>query len=390
LTTPRPLRILSVQPVGDGGGSETALIQMIRRLTSAGWECHVAVPPPIRLADEYRGAGAKLHPLHMRHVTTSGGSSKWIGFALAWPPTVLKLARLIRAVDADVVHSNSLHTWYPWAAAAVTRRPHVWHAREIVFQSAAALRLERYLARRFATRVVAVSDAVADQLDPDNVEVVRDDADPDRFRPDRAGAFRAGAGIAEDVPLAGSVARIDTWKGHDVLLDAYPLIKRERPDVELVIAGGPVRGKEDYAARLQARADRMPGVHWLGPRRDVPELVADLDVFVQVSTESEPFGMVVVESLAAGVPVVAGAEGGPLEILGSGAADRAGPGGRLVAPGDAARLAAAVLEVLPPGPSSLARRRSRSPLRPPGADRFPALFSEVVGGRATRAGAAAR
>jgi glycosyltransferase involved in cell wall biosynthesis len=117
----------------------------------------------------------------------------------------------------------------------------------------------------------------------------------------------------------------------------------------------------------------MPGVHWLGPRRDVPEVVADLDVFVQVSTQPEPFGLVLVEALAAGVPVVAGAAGGPLEILSA-----AGPaGGRLVTPGDAAAVAEAALTLLPPG-SSTASRRARTALRSPSGPGFTSVFDRVI------------
>jgi glycosyltransferase involved in cell wall biosynthesis len=376
MTSTRQPRLLSIQPVGDGGGSETALILMIRQLVAAGWECHVAVPAPVRLAAEYQTAGAVVHPTPMARLTTSGTRARWLAYLLRWPVTVLRLAGLARRVDADVIHSNSLHSWYGWAAAALTRRPHVWHAREIVFQSARALQVERWLTRHFADEVIAVSEAIAAQLQPAPVTVIRDEADPERFRPDRAGRFRAGAGIADGVPLVGSVARLDTWKGFDVLLDAVGPIRAARPDAEVVIAGGAVAGKEEYAARLQARAAALPAVHWLGPRADVPDLMADLDVFVQVSTEPEPFGLVLVEALAAGVPVVAGAEGGPLEILGRQApADSAG---RLVPPGNPRALAAAVLALLPAQPSSAAGRRARLPLRQPQPARFAALFDQVA------------
>lgn len=317
-----------------------------------------------------------LHPVPMRRITTTGGSGHWVRYALAWPVTVVRLTRLARRIDASAVHSNSLHSWYGWAAALLARRPHVWHAREIVFQSRLALRVERYLARRFAAAVIAVSEAVAEQLDRGNLVVITDEADPDRFAPDRAGAFRAGAGIADHVPLVGSVARLDVWKGFDVLLDAFALVRNRRPDVELVVAGGVVGGKEEYAGRIQARAAAMPGVHWLGARQDVPEVMADLDVFAQVSTEPEPFGLVVVEALACGVPVVAGAEGGPLEILRGD--DPAA--GRLVPPGDPGALAGAVLDLLPSG-SSAGSRRARRPLRRPVTGEFEALFYRVTASR---------
>jgi glycosyltransferase involved in cell wall biosynthesis len=349
---------------------------MIRQLATDGWECHVAVPAPARLATEYAAAGALLHIVAMEHPTTSGPIWRWLVYVLRWPASVGRLWRLARRLDVDVVHSNSLHCWHGWAAAVVARRPHVWHAREIVFQSKGALSLERFLARRFAQVVVAVSGAVAAQLDPANVEIISDSADESVFRPDRAGVFRASAGIAEGTPLLGSVARIDVWKGFDVLLDAFVLMRSRRPTLELVVAGNPVPGKEDYAAALERRAAAMEGVRWLGPRDDVPELLADLDVFAQVSTEPEPFGLVVVEALASGVPVVAGAAGGPLEVMGRDGFSS--PMGRLVPAGEAAALADAVLALLPDGASSTESRRARRPLRQVIPPQFADLFDAVA------------
>jgi glycosyltransferase involved in cell wall biosynthesis len=261
--------------------------------------------------------------------------------------------------------------------ATALQRPHVWHAREIVMQSGAALRLERWLTRHFAATVIAVSAAVAAQLDGAPVVIEYDEPDHDDFHPGRAGSFRARLGIADDVPLVGAAGRIDTWKGLDVLLDAVPALQAARPDLEVVIAGGVVRGKEDFARRLADRAAGLAGVHWLGERGDMAELIADLDVLVLPSTTAEPFGLAVVEALASGVPVVATAAGGPLEILGV-SPDGAG---QLVPPGDASRLAAATLELLPAAPSGTAARRARPVLRnaTPG-DTLAAIFDETLNG----------
>jgi glycosyltransferase involved in cell wall biosynthesis len=375
MTATRAKRLLSVQPTADGGGSEKALIGLIRHLGDDGWECHVALPSAPRLAGEYAEAGATVHVISMPRVTTSGSPAHWLAYALAWPVGVARLAQLARRLRVDVIHSNSLHCWHGWAAAALIRRPHVWHAREIVFQSTAALSLERWLARHFADAVIAVSEAVASQLDPVNVTVVTDEADPRLFNPARAGRFRRGSGIDDATPLLGSIARLDTWKGFDVLLDAWGDLRQTRPDAQLVIAGGSVAGKEGYAAGLRERARSTPGVHWLGPRGDVPEILADLDVFVQVSTQPEPFGLVLVEALAAGVPVVAGAAGGPQEILSA-----AGPaGGRLVTPGDPAALARAALALLPPDASSTISRQARAALRSPTGPGFTSVFDRFIG-----------
>ena len=314
-------------------------------------------PRPSPLAEAFENAGATVYVVPMRRLTRSGGLGYYGAYLLLWPLAVLRLVRLVLRLRIDVVHSNSLHSLYGWAAAVVTRRPHIWHAREIVVQSDAALRLERWLARRFAARVLCVSAAVAAQLQGRHVMVVHDALGPaDGFGPDRAGRFRARLGIADSVPLVGAAGRIDTWKGFDVLLDAVPALHRLRPDAELVVAGDAVPGKERYAKGLAEAAGTLPGVHWLGPRDDMAELLADLDVFVLASIEPEPFAAVLVEAIASGVPVAATDHGGSPEMLASLPPGRAA----LFAPRDPDALAGAVTGLLPPGPSDAGRRRRRT------------------------------
>jgi glycosyltransferase involved in cell wall biosynthesis len=386
LTATRTKRILSIQPVAERGGSDRALVRLARSLAHEGWDCHIALPGPSPIAGEYEAAGATVHVVPMRRITTSGSTRYWLAYLVGWPVAVARLTVLARRIDAGVIHSNSLHTWYGWAVAAVVRRPHVWHAREIVVQSGAALRLERFLCRHFADTVVAVSNAVADQLDPGNVVVRYDQVDGAEFHPGRAGMFRSRIGVPDEAVLVGAVGRVDTWKGLEVLLDAVPEMQRQRPDLQVVVAGGVVAGKEAYGQGLADRAALLPGVHWIGPRDDVAELIADLDVLVLPSTAPEPFGLAVIEALASGVPVVATDAGGPREILGptpgAGPAptpDGAAPRGRLIPPGDPARLAAAVVALLPPGASSTAHRRQRPvlPTATPDGD-VPAVFEQLL------------
>ncbi len=351
------MRLCSIQPVAERGGSDQALLRMLRSLPSDQFECHVVVPsePPLRA--EYEAVSATIHIVPMRRISTSHGIGAWLAYAVGWPFAVARLTHLVRQLQIDVVHTNSLHSWYGWAVARFARKPHVWHAREIVVQSGAALRVERFLARR-ATRVVCGSQAIADQLDPRNTVVIYDTPDPDVFSPSRAGRFRALHGIADDVPLAGAVGRLDTWKGFDVLLDAWPRVKEAHQQVHLVIAGAPVQGKELYATELEARARALPDVHWLGEIDEtaVADLLADLDVLVAPSTEPEPYGLSVAEALVSGTRVVATDAGGPRETLKAASSDA----GRLVPMGDAAALVAAIVAVLDgAGDTSTAARAAR-------------------------------
>ena len=349
------------------------MLRLVRQLSAAGWDCHVALPAPSPMADELRSAGACLHVVPMRRLSTSHGAAEWAAYLVNWPLSVLRLWLLARRLGATVVHTNSLHSWYGWAAAALARRPHVWHAREVVTQSRLALQVERLLTRHFATQVLAVSGAVAAQLPGGNVQVVTEEADPSEFWPGRAGRARARYGLADDVLVAGYVGRVDTWKGVDVLLDAVPHLG----PAQVVVAGGPVAGKEAYYSSMAERA-RSLGVHWLGPLPGplAADLIADLDCLVYPSTTPEPFGLALVEALACGVPVVSTDAGGPREVM----AGLAPEAGRLVPPGDAAALASAVLALLNlrPGTTSTSRRQARPVLRGGAPPPYPGIFAEVA------------
>lgn len=357
----RPPTVLSVQPVAESGGSDQALLRLARQLSAAGWSVHIALPAPSPMAAEFDSAGATLHVVPMLRISTSHRLATWLAYALNWPKSVTTLWKLSRSVHADVVHSNSLHSWYGWAAARLAGRPHIWHAREIVVQSGSALAVERFLALHFAQRVLAISEAVASQLHPSNVVVVHEEADQEEFYPGHAGRARQAIGLPDDVLLVGYVGRIDTWKGVDVLLDSIPLLPAppEGPDLQVVVAGAIVGGKEGFANWMRGRAGKL-GVLWLGPLpgAEAGDLIADLDCLVLPSTEPEPWGLVLVEALACGAPVVATDAGGAHEIV-------AGlpPGaGRLVPPHDAAALAAAIMALLPET-TSTEQRRARHPLR---------------------------
>jgi glycosyltransferase involved in cell wall biosynthesis len=332
------------------------------------------------MASAFAAAGAQLHVVPMKRISSSHNLAGWLAYLVSWPGSVLRLWCLARRVDADVVHSNSLHSWYGWAAALLARCPHIWHAREIVTQSKGALTVERFLARHFARQVLAASAAVAAQLHPGNVQVVHEEADTSEFFPGRAGKARRAWGLPDQSLLVGYVGRIDTWKGVDILLDALALLAQRRPGLQAVIAGGTVRDKEAYAESLARHASEL-GVRWLGPLsgEEAGDLMADLDCLAYPSTGPEPWGLAIIEALACGTPVVATDAGGPLEIL-AGLGTNAG---LLVPSGDASALAFAIERLLPAATSSESRR-CRPVLRSGQLPPYPELFGDIVSARRHR------
>jgi glycosyltransferase involved in cell wall biosynthesis len=163
--------------------------------------------------------------------------------------------------------------------------------------------------------------------------------------PDPAEARRR-LGLAASGPLVGMVARLQRWKGVHVLVEAMAAVRTARPDARAVIVGGVHETEPAYPAELEARVQALgleDVVRFAGFRANVAEWMQAMDIVVHAS-DREPFGIVVIEAMALGKPVIAGAAGGPAEIVTDGI------DGLLVPYGDAAALARSILKVLDDAP----------------------------------------
>lgn len=163
-------------------------------------------------------------------------------------------------------------------------------------------------------------------------------------RPDPGGreTMRAELGAAPGDTVLLQISRMEPWKGHRTHLEALGRL-RDLPGWTCWMVGGAQRPAEAaYLGELRALAARLgvaDRVRFLGQRADVERLLAAADVFCQPNAGPEPFGIVFVEALYAGLPVVSSAAGGALEIVDDTC-------GRLVTPGDVAALAAALRELI--------------------------------------------
>jgi glycosyltransferase involved in cell wall biosynthesis len=211
-------------------------------------------------------------------------------------------------------------------------------------------RLARYVYRR-ADRLIALSEGVRNELiedmalRPDRIVTVPNPVETATLA--RA-AREARANVAPGILPAGrrhvvAVGRLHRQKGFDVLIEA---LAAQAPDVDLTILGeGPERGALEVLARQRGVAGR---VHMPGFVPDVPSILAWADLFV-LSSRWEGFGHVIVEAMAAGIPVLAtDCPYGPRDIL------RHGETGWLVPPEAADALAAAMSQLL--GDPALLRR----------------------------------
>lgn len=197
------------------------------------------------------------------------------------------------------------------------------------------IRLQRQ-AYRCATRIVANSNAARTMLEVEglpgsSISVIPNGIDASAFvRRDSAGAAKTRRQIV-------TVANLRREKSHETLIAAAARLAAEFPDVQYQIVGdGPRRAELEALVRENHLEDR---VLFLGHREDVTRLLGEADIFV-LPSRSEAFPNGAIEAMAAGLPVVASAVGGLLDLI------EPGRTGMLVPPEDPAALAAMLRELL--------------------------------------------
>ncbi|MGB9593224.1 MAG: glycosyltransferase, partial [Anaerolineae bacterium] len=269
-----------------------------------------------------------------------------IGFAVKHLPRILERAEafadLLYDVRPDWVHVND---GVPFNRGEIlgalwARVPVVCHVRSFEPPT----RFDRFLEPRIAAHIF-ISRAIAEWLLGTGVRlrkwyVVHNGVDLAEFQnpPNSRSRVRAELGVADDAFVVALLGRVVPWKGHEVFLDAMERLLPEHPNLVGCIVGEGWRG-HDFEQRLRARVEGGPlkgRVVFAGFRPDVPALLQSVDALAHTSVEPEPFGRVIVEAMAARLPIVATAAGAVPEILED---ERTG---LLVPPGDADRLAQAL------------------------------------------------
>jgi glycosyltransferase involved in cell wall biosynthesis len=332
-----PLRVAFCHFASDpGGGSDRSLWDFISNLDRE----RVAPVMLLRRGDpmavRYHELGVPVRVFRLVPPRRAWAPLRLLNYAISFAPSVLLLAIAIRREGVAVVHVNTLHNLQgAFAAALAGRVPLVWHIRELAGRSRTA-RAMLGLVPALATRVVAISGAVAAEL-PTRPEIVRRIAngiDPERYA--AVAAPVDNLGIRPEKSVVVCVGRLEPWKGQHVLLESFPEILKSFPDSVLLFVGPGAVNKPAYANQLRERAAELmvdDAIVFAGPREDIPAVLAATDVAVVPTRTAEPFGRTVVEAMAAGLPVVATDAGGPREIV------LDGETGFLVPPGDVSALA---------------------------------------------------
>jgi glycosyltransferase involved in cell wall biosynthesis len=314
------------------GGGEISFIELCAAFTASDLDPIAIVPGSGEI--EERLTALKIPAVHTEfpHLTP---------FSLpAWFKRVRMLAKTFSELGLDLIHVNGARSMlYAGPAARHAGIPCIWHNR--------VLHRDRLLDRfrgRYANAVIANSHAVAATLARmriTNVTVVYNGFDLDAIRRQTPLDLHREFQIAHGVPVILAVGRLSQWKGFDDLIESCVILEKKGVPFFCMIVGKSLPEERRYVAALLGHQKKcgLSNVHFTGWRNDVNAIMKSATLLA-VPSHGEPFGRIIVEAWACGLPVVATNAGGPAELI------KNGEDGLLVEMKDPRALAAAIEDLL--------------------------------------------
>jgi glycosyltransferase involved in cell wall biosynthesis len=335
----RRMRVLHLVDTLNVGGTENQLVQLALRMQETGHRVTVGC---------LRAEGSLLQVLQQADIPVVEFRKGKTLLCFNGARQLLRLTAFLRNGRFDVVHAHDL-----WAnllgvpAGRLARIPVVVSSRrylaDLEWYTPWRNRVVRFI-YRLSTRVIVNSKAVqerlvgGDHLTADKILVLYNAVDVERFTRARRNREKLLPNMAERSKVIAVLANMySPVKGHACLISAARIVCKSEPDTFFLLIGD---GSERSALETQAReAGLDENIVFVGPRTDVPELLACCDLSV-LPSEAEGFPNALLESMAAGLPVVATAVGGSKEVIDN------GTNGLLVPPGNPEALARAILHLI--------------------------------------------
>lgn len=329
-----PRKILYVHGIKDIGGAETNLLVMIKGLDRGRFHPSVMCPPTGAFIGRLRAIPVPVFPASF---------PSWRKLKDLWriPLAVGTLVALLKREKFDLVHIND-YWWFPvaWLACWISGIPCVVHIR----QEIEPRRMKQYWLTK-ADRVLAICEkirqvAIEGGVDPKRIQVVYSGLDlSTTVEHVNGGLIRQRYGLHTGQLIIGAVANLFPRKGYEYLVEALADVRKIIPNIHCVIVGEGDESYRKHLLNLVNERDLNSIVTFAGFQSNALEYMAAFDLVVLPSV-LEGFGIVLLESMAMGKPVVASRVGGIPEAVEDGVT------GILVPPANSRELAGALVSLL--------------------------------------------
>lgn len=335
------IKVLLIDVVSELGGAQHSMFELCRKLKESGVTVEVALPSG-PLSDKFSSAGFTVYPVSPMRASRKGFALFMTAVKLLHSPHTV--SQIVRGCKPDLVHANSLAAFMT-TAHVHSSIPVIWHVRDIQSNP----RLIRSSVRR-ANALVTASETIDEQLTDmvsprhrSKLRLVRNGIDPSIFEGADKEELRIALNLPVDKALIGMAAHMIPWKKHDVFIESAALISKELPDAHFALIGRDLFNENRRYIKQLKKLVADKGIedrfHWVTDCSGPESFMAALDLLVHPARH-EPFGRIICEAMAAGVPVVAADTGGPATII----SDKTD--GRLAVNGTAKNFAEIAVELL--------------------------------------------
>jgi len=317
------MKILVLHSSSDLYGASKVLLQTVGYLVSRNHDVIVILSEEGPLADAFRQKGINVHIIKLgilrrKYFNISGIFNRMVTIRKAKK----KLSLLVKEQSIDVIYSNTTAVLAGALVAKKKKIYHIWHIHEIITKPGWVLKILGRVVNRYSDQVIVVSEAVKKNwkkyVSENKIKVVYNGLEYKEYMTADGNEIRKKIDASGNHILVGMIGRIHYWKGQEYFLNIAKHLVDKYQNLKFVMVGDVFPGYEYLYDELEKTKIQLGISHLvvdLGYRRDIPQILSALDVFVLPSILPDPLATVVLEAMAAGKPVAATAHGGVVEII---------------------------------------------------------------------------
>lgn len=304
-------KILFVHSSAELYGSDKSLLYLTESLIGH-YKVSVLLPTEGPLVEMLESQGVEVIikdiPVLRRKYLSVG---KIIPFVLGFLRGTQNLKKFFKKEKFDLIYINTSVLISVGLAAKHAKITCIWHVREIISSNFENKVISRII-NRCAKFIIANSKATLERINVGDKGIVIHNGIP---------SLKTNGDVKEsmnDAVVIGMAGRINRWKGQELFIDAAALVLETFPNTLFSIAGAVYPGDEIILETLIEKVDALNlkgKIQFLGQVNEIGNFYSGIDIFVLPSTQPEPFGLVVLEAMQYGKPVIATNHGGPTEII---------------------------------------------------------------------------
>jgi len=316
------MKILMLHGTSDLYGSGRILLTAAEALVERGHSVLLLLSEEGPLSVEMRKAGIEVRILRLgilrkKYFSVKGLLNRVIVLSKAYR----SIQTIIKKEQYNLIYSNTTTVLVGAVVARLNGIKHIWHVHEMIVKPRFMYAFNGFFLQHFGQRIIAVSNPVKNHwlpyVDAAAITVIHNGIETAAFE-HTPGKLRQELGLAKDTILIGMIGRVNIFKGQEYFLEIASLLKDKYTQVHFILVGDAYRGYEylyDKITGIITAKNLHKVVTDLRYREDIPNIMNSLDLLVLPSQFPDSFPTVILEAMAAGIPVVATAQGGALEMI---------------------------------------------------------------------------